>query len=94
MERLSLIANCRRRLLRRRERLLLRTNSIRARDRDGKEVVAIEDALEKIREGVYGDCEDCGDSISSRQLSVYPLTKTCTACEETDEIVRRNPLFV
>ena len=31
--------------------------------RDKEKLGAIEEALEKIREGTYGVCEDCGDEI-------------------------------
>jgi len=49
--------------------------------RDKEKLVAIEEALEKIREGTYGVCEDCGDEIGSGRLKAMPLAKLCVACQ-------------
>jgi DnaK suppressor protein len=52
----------------------------------GKEkLLAIEGALEKIREGTYGVCEDCGDEIGSRRLKAMPLAKSCVTCQSRTE---------
>jgi DnaK suppressor protein len=49
--------------------------------RDKEKLVAIEEALEKIREGTYGVCEDCGDEIGSGRLKAMPLAKLCVTCQ-------------
>ena len=36
--------------------------------RDKEKLLAIEEALEKIREGTYGVCEECGDEIGAGQV--------------------------
>jgi DnaK suppressor protein len=60
-----------------------RTNevSILLSARDKKKLHAIEDALEKIREGTYGVCEECGDEIGGGRLKVMPLAKSCVTCQ-------------
>jgi DnaK suppressor protein len=48
----------------------------------GKEKLqAINEALEKIREGSYGICEECGDKIGPGRLKVMLLAKYCVSCQ-------------
>jgi len=37
--------------------------------------------LEKIHEGSYGICEECGDKIGAGRLKVMPLAKYCVSCQ-------------
>ena len=53
--------------------------------RDKEKVFAIEEALEKIQEGTYGICEECGDEIGSGRLKAMPLAKLCIACQSQNE---------
>jgi DnaK suppressor protein len=53
--------------------------------RDKEKLLAIEGALEKIREGTYGVCEDCGDEIGSGRLEAMPLAKLCVTCQSRTE---------
>ncbi|MGM0439009.1 MAG: TraR/DksA family transcriptional regulator [Patescibacteria group bacterium] len=38
------------------------------------------EALEKIKKGTYGKCEECGKNIGEDRLEVVPATKTCKDC--------------
>lgn len=38
-------------------------------------------ALEKIKQGKYGICENCGKEISEERLKVIPETKICRQCK-------------
>jgi DnaK suppressor protein len=49
--------------------------------RDKEKLQAINEALEKIREGGYGICEECGDKIGMGRLKVMPLAKYCVSCQ-------------
>ncbi|MCA9162167.1 MAG: TraR/DksA C4-type zinc finger protein [Pirellulaceae bacterium] len=40
----------------------------------------IEDALERIEEGVYGTCVECGGRIPKARLNVIPYTPHCVKC--------------
>lgn len=40
----------------------------------------IVDALDKIDEGTYGICEECGEEIPVERLEVEPTARTCVAC--------------
>jgi DnaK suppressor protein len=42
----------------------------------------IDIAIEKIDNGQYGDCEDCGDPISERRLAISPDAELCVHCAE------------
>jgi DnaK suppressor protein len=49
--------------------------------RDKEKLQAINEALEKINEGSYGVCEECGDKIGAGRLKVMPLAKYCVSCQ-------------
>jgi DnaK suppressor protein len=49
--------------------------------RDKEKLQAINEALEKIHEGSYGVCEECGDKIGAGRLKVMPLAKYCVSCQ-------------
>jgi DnaK suppressor protein len=45
----------------------------------------IDFALDKIREGTYGICEDCGGAISARRLKARAFAVLCIRCKEQQE---------
>jgi DnaK suppressor protein len=49
--------------------------------RDKEKLLAIREALEKLGEGTYGICEECGDRIGPGRLKVMPLAKFCVSCQ-------------
>lgn len=44
------------------------------------EIARIRAALQRIRDGEYGDCVRCGEPISPARLDVLPDTPLCNAC--------------
>ena len=40
----------------------------------------IEQALQRIDSGDYGDCTVCGEPIAPRRLTLDPTTPTCIRC--------------
>ena len=40
----------------------------------------IETALERIEDGVYGQCEECGVKIPKTRLNAIPYTTLCVKC--------------
>ncbi len=40
------------------------------------------EALEKIRKGTYGQCENCQTEIPLERLMAYPAAKTCLKCQK------------
>ena len=39
-------------------------------------------ALERVNDGEYGVCSECGATISSRRLLAVPDATTCVACQD------------
>jgi DnaK suppressor protein len=50
-----------------------------------KTLLEIDEALRKIAEGTYGICEECGDQISEKRLSILPSASLCINCQEDKE---------
>jgi len=48
-------------------------------------LTAIEAALERIEEGKYGTCEECGKTIPKTRLQAIPYTAYCVKCAEIVE---------
>jgi DnaK suppressor protein len=42
-------------------------------------------ALEKVAEGEYGVCENCGEAIGYARLLAYPSARRCLACQRSEE---------
>lgn len=49
----------------------------------------IDDALDRIDEGSYGECEDCGDEIGLSRLRAVPYASLCVECKSNREIEGR-----
>lgn len=45
-----------------------------------------EEALSRIRSGVYGICERCGKAIQPDRLTVLPDTRICIACARSERL--------
>jgi DnaK suppressor protein len=45
----------------------------------------IENALERVNEGTYGQCEQCGDKIPAARLDALPHTTMCVQCASRQE---------
>jgi DnaK suppressor protein len=50
--------------------------------RQHKQIKEIEEALERIKHGEYGICEDCGEPIPEQRLRLFPAAKLCVKCQE------------
>jgi RNA polymerase-binding transcription factor DksA len=46
-------------------------------------LVELDDALERVRTGVYGRCSACGVEIDDDRLVALPTATTCVACAPT-----------
>lgn len=52
-------------------------------DRQFLQMVA--DALNRIEEGGYGDCINCGTQIGRKRLEAVPWARLCISCQELAE---------
>ena len=62
-----------------------RSFELRIRDRERKLLGKIKEAIERIDEGDYGICDECGDDISNKRLDARPVTTLCIDCKTTQE---------
>ena len=61
----------------------------RLRERERGLLNKIEGALEKIEDGVYGECESCGEQIGLKRLQARPVAELCIDCKSEQEQLER-----
>ena len=52
----------------------------------GETLAKITAALERLEEGTYGYCYECGEEIAGRRLRALPFAERCRDCEEMHEL--------
>lgn len=60
-------------------------------ERDVRELTDIENARQRLDEGHYGLCTDCGETIGYLRLQAQPAALRCAACQTAFE--RHHPPF-
>lgn len=68
-----------------------RNFELRIRDRERKLINKIKDAIDRIENGDFGVCEECGEEISEARLKVRPVTTLCINCKMEEEQKERHP---
>ena len=58
---------------------------IRIREREEKLLKKIDSALERIKAGDFGACDDCGKAIEVKRLMARPVTTLCITCKNRQE---------
>jgi DnaK suppressor protein len=58
------------------EFVLLRLNSL-----DYDQLRLVEEALERMRRGGFGVCQQCGEPISRKRLQAIPWARNCIGCQ-------------
>ncbi|MGH7789748.1 MAG: RNA polymerase-binding protein DksA [Candidatus Binatia bacterium] len=66
-----------------------RNATLRIRDRERKLINKIEAALERIEDGAFGVCEECGEAIGVERLRARPVTTLCIQCKADQEAEER-----
>jgi DnaK suppressor protein len=61
----------------------------RLRDREKYLLKKIDRAVQRIAEGEYDECENCGNVISKKRLLARPETTMCIDCKEEQEKVEK-----
>ena len=57
--------------------------------REQKLLKKIEQALERIEDKTYGECESCGEQIAVARLVARPVATLCIDCKTEQESVER-----
>jgi DnaK suppressor protein len=58
---------------------------LRLRDRERKLLAKIDDALQRIENGEFGICEECGKDIGIKRLKARPVVTLCIECKTKQE---------
>lgn len=45
-----------------------------------EQLVQIDSAIDRVRLGTYGFCEQCGEPISAERLAARPVARLCIGC--------------
>lgn len=62
-----------------------RNFTLRIRDRERRLIAKITNALDRLDNGTFGICEECGDDISDKRLKARPVTTLCINCKKKQE---------
>ncbi|MGI8988136.1 MAG: TraR/DksA family transcriptional regulator [Bryobacteraceae bacterium] len=54
---------------------------LQQRSQDGTQLIAVQDALRRIKDGAYGICAECGEPIPPKRLAAVPWTPVCIQCQ-------------
>ena len=66
-----------------------RNSVLRIRDRERKLIFKIQEALQRLENGEYGICEECGEEIGIGRLKARPVTTLCITSKSSQEIEER-----
>jgi len=58
---------------------------LRLRNREILYLKKINNALDRIADGSFGECDSCGEDIEIRRLMARPTATLCVACKEDEE---------
>ena len=48
-------------------------------------LLQVERALERLDDGTYGRCENCGNPIPKARLQAFPRATLCVTCKQREE---------
>ncbi len=60
-------------------------NTLNLLANEQQQLQEIRDALERIRQGTFGNCEECTNPIPKPRLKELPFTRFCVACARKQE---------
>ncbi len=62
-----------------------RSFELRIRQREQKLLSKIDEALQRIEDGNFGECDSCGELIGLKRLEARPVTTLCIECKTAQE---------
>jgi len=60
--------------------------------RDLLKIKQIDIALDKIKNGSFGSCEECGEDIGEKRLLFNPSFSMCVGCAEENELRNKSSI--
>jgi len=67
-----------------------RSFMLRIRDRERKLINKIREALQRIEDGTFGICENCGEEIELKRMEARPVTTLCITCKTRQEMSEKS----
>jgi len=61
----------------------------RLRERERYLISKITQALEKIEQGIFGECVNCGEDIDVKRMTARPMAQLCIDCKDEQEKLER-----
>lgn len=58
---------------------------MRLGNREALYLKKVDQAIDRIKEGVYGECVSCGEEIGMKRLEARPTAELCILCKEEEE---------
>ena len=65
---------------------------LRTRDRERKLIIKIDQALQRVDDGLYGFCEDTGEPIGIKRLEARPIATLCIEAQERHEKLEKSQI--
>ena len=62
-----------------------RNFELRIRDRERKLIMKMQEAIQRMDDGIFGICDVCGGPISEKRLMARPVTTLCINCKMKQE---------
>lgn len=62
-----------------------RSFTLRLRDRERKLIKKVQEAIQRMDDGTFGECEECGEEIGFARLMARPVTTLCIKCKSKQE---------
>ncbi len=56
-------------------------------EKDRGVLTLIDGALDRLEDGYYGECDECGEKISEARLKAIPWAPYCIDCQEQKELM-------
>jgi DnaK suppressor protein len=56
------------------------------RDRERELMIDVKETIMRIDRGLFGVCDHCGRMIHDERLSIEPMSRLCTECQDEKEI--------
>lgn len=66
---------------------------LRFRNRENFYVKKLDKALKRIEDGIYDECDECGENIGFSRLNARPTAELCIHCKEESEKVESGSIL-
>ena len=54
-------------------------------DLDRRQLLLVDEALVRVKQGSYGECLMCGDQVNPKRLQAIPWARYCVKCQQLAE---------